>query len=429
MPIREISPIRSESLREFISHRPGALIRYGIPVFFLVLISLAIGSYFIQFPDVVKASARINTLNAPKPVVVKNGGRLVKLFVTDNTNVQNGTLIGFIESIADPQEVLKLSALLDTLQLLTADNRTEEIPGLLEPERNQFKKLGELQPGHEAFIRGYLEFTEYLNSGFYVSKKKMLRKDIDNTLRMLSILNEQKTLQQQDLDLTTETYNVHDTLHDESLINDIEYRNLKSQLINKKMSIPQMNASIITNQTQQNTLNKEMLELENRIIQQKKVFTELLNTYRNSAEEWKQKFMLIAPVKGQIVFSGFVEENQQLKTGQLIGFITNETNSYYAEMLIPFTNSGKVIKGQDVLLKFPAWPSQEFGSVKGKIDYIKAIPADSGYLAKVILPFGLTTNYKKELLFSEGMIANAEIITADKRLSDRFIEQIRSLIQ
>jgi HlyD family secretion protein len=139
--------------------------------------------------------------------------------------------------------------------------------------------------------------------------------------------------------------------------------------------------------------------------------------------------MLIAPVNGQLVFSGFVEENQQLKTGQLIGFITNETNSYYAEMLIPFTNSGKVIKGQEVLLKFPAWPSQEFGMVQGKIDYIKAIPVDSGYLAKVILPFGLKTNYKKELLFSEGMIASAEIITADKRLSDRFLEQIKLLIK
>jgi HlyD family secretion protein len=86
------------------------------------------------------------------------------------------------------------------------------------------------------------------------------------------------------------------------------------------------------------------------------------------------------------------------------------------------------MKGQDVLLKFPAWPAQEFGTVKGKIDYIKNIPSDSGYLAKVILPDGLHTSYNKNLIYAEGMIANAEIITADKKLSDRFIEKIKSLI-
>jgi HlyD family secretion protein len=73
MPLQNTSQIRSEGLREFISHRPGLLIRWGIPVFFFLLITLAIGSWFIQYPDIVRASAKVNSINPPKQIIAKNG--------------------------------------------------------------------------------------------------------------------------------------------------------------------------------------------------------------------------------------------------------------------------------------------------------------------------------------------------------------------
>ena len=41
--------------------------------------------------------------------------------------------------------------------------------------------------------------------------------------------------------------------------------------------------------------------------------------------------------------------------------------SYFVEMLIPQYNFGKVKQGQDVLLKFQAYPFEQYGSVLGKI--------------------------------------------------------------
>src|SRR6266404_6814449 len=100
MPIQEQSSIRSDRLREFISQRPGFLIRWGIPVFFLLLISLAIGSYFIQYPDIVRAKAKINSVNPPKQVIVKTEGRVVKLFKGDYQDISRNDVIGYIESTA-----------------------------------------------------------------------------------------------------------------------------------------------------------------------------------------------------------------------------------------------------------------------------------------------------------------------------------------
>jgi len=436
MPLQNSDLLRSGGIRDFISHRPGFLIRWGIPVFFILLLSIATGTYFIQFPDIVKASAKVNSINPPKTVLTKSGGRLIKLFKGDQAVVTQGDIIGYMESNARHEEVIKLSDLLDTLQYLAENNRLEEIPAIWqktlsaqEKEGNHsFAHLGELQSSHQAFMQGFISFKDYLNTGFYVSKKQLLKTDLGNIQRLLHQLQLQKQLQQQDLAITIQNYNVHDTLHNESLITDLEYRSQKSQLINKKMTIPQMNASIIGNQNQQTALKKEMMELDNQVTQQKASFIQLLNAYKNTVEEWKQKFIIKATTGGTFIHAGFLETEQQLQDGQIIGFITNVSNQYYAEMLIPQTNFGKVKEGQDVLLKFPSYPSQEFGSVKGRIEYIKNIPSDSGYLAKVILPGGLITNYKKIIVFQEGLTSQAEIITERKRLSERLFGEIRSLI-
>jgi hypothetical protein len=421
--------VSGNEVQEIISSKPPAWVRRGTVFLLLVLVMVAFLSWLIQYPDIVQARGKINSINPPKQIITKNGGRLIKLFTADNQDIQKDNIIGYVESTASHNEVLRLSAILDTLQFFSNNNQLEEIPRFWNSTNQAFAHLGELQQAHQTFMQGFITFKNYLSSGFYVSKKQMLNRDLVNTRKLLQTLQQQKTLQQQDLAIAQQNYNVHDTLHNETLINDIEYRNQQSQLINKKMNIPQMAASIIGNQGQQNALQKEMMELDNQIVQQKVAFIQALNAYYSTIEEWKQNYLVKAPINGRLIYAGFLQENQLLKAGQTIGFITNESNQYFVEMLIPQNNFGKIKTGQDVLLKFPSYPSQEFGSVKGVIEYIKAIPSDSGYLAKVKLPSGLITNYKKQILFTEGLVAQAEIITEKRRLSDRFFGSIRKLIE
>lgn len=74
-------------------------------------------------------------------------------------------------------------------------------------------------------------------------------------------------------------------------------------------------------------------------------------------------------------------------------------------------------------------PFGQYGSVIGKIGNIKSVPTDSGCLARVILPEGLTTNYKKTLQYRDGLIAHADIITKDMRLLERFYYNVRKQIR
>jgi multidrug efflux pump subunit AcrA (membrane-fusion protein) len=146
-------------------------------------------------------------------------------------------------------------------------------------------------------------------------------------------------------------------------------------------------------------------------------------------KEWKQRFLLTAPVDGTIAFTGFMQPNRQMESNSIICFVNPGNTSYYAEMNIPQTNFGKIKTGQKVLLKLPSYPFQEFGSLEGRLDFVSTIATDSGYLSKVTFPNGLTTNYNRQVQYKDGLQAQGEIITADLKLSDRLLNSVRQIFK
>lgn len=421
---------RGLAVQELISNKPGFLIRWGITIFLLILIAIIAATWFIQYPDVVVAKAKLTSLNAPKAIVTKSDGQLVKLTAKEGDMVHKDEVIGFLESTADAETVIHLLSSVQILQNDLNQNYPEKINNSPVWSLTAFQNnLGELQQPYQTFNQSLILFRSYLSSGFYLKKKIMLQKDMSALVRLNANLYEQKKLQEEDLSLSQQTFNANEQLKKDSVISQFDYRNESSKLIGKKISLPQMASSIISNESQQNEKKKEIMELENQIAQQKNIFTQALNTFISQIGEWNKKYLLIAPVKGRIAFSGFVQEHQQLHLNQIVCYVNPENSQYYAEIYIPQFNLGKVRTGQQVLLKFPSYQYQEYGSIKGKIDFISSIPTDSGYLARVTLLNGLTTNYNKLIQYRDGLLAQGEIVTQNMRLLERFyyniIKQVR----
>jgi HlyD family secretion protein len=412
---------RSEMVQEIVSNKPSFLVRYGIIFFLFIVILLITACWFIQFPDVVVAKAKLTSINAPKEVITKTSGTLIKLFAKEGEQTKQGTFLVYMESAASLNEIIKISNSIDSSQFIINKNRIVEIFPIL---NKTSQDLGELQLSYQIFQQSYNTFHTYFSGGFYLHKLSMLNKDLSYLQKMHKNFLEQKSLNIEDLNLSQKTFNATKLLNDAKVISDFDYRNENSKLISKKLSIPQISSSIITNEAQQNEKQKEIAELQNTISQQKNIFIQSLNTFKSQIEDWKKKYLLVAPIDGKIEFASFLQENQYLQANQIICFINPENTQYYAEIYIPQTNFGKVKTGQEVILKFPSYPFQEYGSVKGKIDFISNIITDSGYLAKVILPQGLSTSYKKKLQFRDGLKAQAEIITQNMRLLERFYYNI-----
>jgi multidrug efflux pump subunit AcrA (membrane-fusion protein) len=207
-----------------------------------------------------------------------------------------------------------------------------------------------------------------------------------------------------------------------------EFRAEQSKYLSKTMSIPQINASLINNESSRHEKEKEIAQLDNDITQQRSLFLQALNTLKAQLDDWKSKYLLISAATGKVAFPAIIEEKTQIKQGQMVCVVNPEHTQYYATVLIPQANFGKIRIGERVLLKLSAYPYREFGALKGSLNFISSIPTDSGFIAKVILPEDLSINYKKQIVYRDGLTAQAEIITEDLKLSDRLFNELRSVM-
>jgi HlyD family secretion protein len=422
---------RSSLVKELISSKPSFIIRWGIVIFFFIIALLGLLCWFIQYPDIVVTKAKLNSVNAPKQVITHSDGKLTKILITVNQEVKAGQLLAYMESLANPETVMFISNQIDSISNLINQNRTNEIVKYFPTYNNEntLKNLGELQQQYQTFIQSFITFKDFLNNGFYLRKKTMLQTDFDNIIKLHQILATQKTLLEQDLSLTNENYKANESLIKDKVISQVDFRNEKSKLISKQLSLPQINASIVSNESQQNEKRKEIADLENQILIQKNTFNQTLLTMQSQIQAWQYKYLLKAPVAGTVTFTGFFQESQEMRTGTSLFYVQPPNTTYFIEMQIPQYNFGKVKINQEVLLKFQAYPYEQYGSVIGKIEYINSTPSDSGYLAKVSMPYGFVTNYKKPLQFKNGLTAQAEIITENMRLLERFYNNLTKQIK
>jgi multidrug efflux pump subunit AcrA (membrane-fusion protein) len=419
--------LRSDDVQDFIDRRPHLFIRRGTSLFFLILILLFSVTWFIQYPDVVVARARLSASNAPKEVITNIDGKLVALLVEDGDSVAVGTRLAYLESLASPQSVDEVKTKVDSVLFLINVGEMAKIISFFPDyaKESYLNELGELQQPFQTFIQSFLSFKEYIGNGFYLRKSNMLITDLWNMDRLHAILLEQKQLLLKDVALSRQSFDANESLATDNVISPLDYRNEQSKYIAKQLTLPQLKAAIISNESQQNEKKKEIAELENQITVQKNLFLQSLQTFLINIKEWQLKYILKSSIAGNVVYSGFLQQNQYVRAGQTIFSIHPDNPSIYAELLIPQYNFGKVKAGQRVQLKLLAYPAQEYGNIEGTIENISTNSTDSGYLAKVILPNGLLTTNDKKLEYRYGLYAEANIITNDLRLLERFYYNLR----
>ena len=115
--------LRSAEVTELISSKPSFLVRWGVSILFAIALVLLTATWFIRYPDIVTAPALLNSINSPKEVLVKTPGKLTKLFVKEGQWVKRNELIGFMESTASHEEIIRLDAMLDSIAQKMRNNQ------------------------------------------------------------------------------------------------------------------------------------------------------------------------------------------------------------------------------------------------------------------------------------------------------------------
>lgn len=420
--------LRSEEVQDLLTKVPHWMIRWGTVLIFIIITMLFIASWFIKYPDVVNSEIVITTHIPPEKIVSKSSGRIEAILIKNKSQVSKNSTLAIIENTADYRDVFLLKSKIDDYNINASK---KEFPF----ELLSNMQLGEIESAFAVFKKDYQ--AEQLNKTlhpFEIENKAQYSEMIQIKER-LDILQQQKEINQRELELQKKEVSRFETLHDKGIISDqeIETKNLNLLQAEKNYrsllsSISQLKSSLVNNSKLRQNLEinntKDKVNLKTGVLQS-------FYNLKKVIKDWELTYTLKSSVSGVVTFLQVWTENQTINSGDnVFSIIPDAKNSFIGKVKAPALNSGKIKIGQVVNIRLDNFPDREFGILKGEIKNISLVPdKDANLLIDISLPDGLTTSYKKKIAFQQEMKGTAQIVTEDLRLLERVLYQFKSIFE
>jgi multidrug resistance efflux pump len=418
--------LRSENVQDILTEPPHWMFRWGNTIIFLTLLLILVMSYIIKYPEFVPAPIVVTSQNPPEKIEARNNSKIEKIFIKDHQTVKKGDVLVVLQSTANYNDVLELKNLVDSLS-------PNELLSFPLSKASHFK-LGELQGDYNGFAKAFQDENLFTRLQPYAPENLAANQSISESQSRILNLKQQKSLEAAKIELTLKNYKRSQELFNQGVIAAVELEGEKLKYLQAQQNLENISISLSQMQESISNLNKTKsgtaINTEKDKINYSSQTLQLFEQLRKSLKQWEQSYLIVSSTNGVASFQQFFGENQFVKAGDpIVSILPDHTEHLVGRMSVPTANSGKIIPGEKVLIKLDNYRFQEYGIIEGKVKNISMIPDDKGnYYVDVILPKGLKTSYNKSLRFDKELRGNAEIVTEDLRLLERFFYQIRKLL-
>lgn len=418
--------LRSESVQDILTNPPHWMFRWGNTIIFIILLLILAMSYIIKYPEFVPAPIVVTSQNPPEKIEARSSSKIEKIFIKDHQKVKKGDVMMVLQSTANYQDVLKLKKLVDSIA-------SDQLLSFPVKEASHFK-LGELQGDYNSFAKAFQDENLFIRLQPYAPENIATNLSISESKSRIATLKQQKNLEVAKAELSRKSYQRSQELFNQGVIAAVELESEKIKYLQAQQNLENLNISLSQLQESISNFNKTKsgtaINIEKDKITYSSQTIQLFEQLRKSLKQWEQSYLIISSTDGMASFQQFYGENQFVKAGDpILSILPDHTEQIVGRMSVPTANSGKIIPGEKVLIKLDNYRFQEYGIIEGKVQNISLIPDEKGnYYVDVVLPKGLKTSYNKTLKFDKELRGNAEIVTQDLRLIERFFYQIRKLL-
>ena len=421
--------LRSEEFNEVLSVVPAWIIRWGITVTACVVLLLLVGSAVFKYPDIISSTVTLTGTTPVSAIVAKTSGKLQELYVGNNQQVKANTLLAVIENPARTNDIIRLKELVEQ-----AENSLDTIA--LVP--SQQLQLGSLQSLYSSFYLSMSEYRQFKELAYHLKKIDLVKARIVKNEVYYRNMLKQKDLSVAQAKIAHQQYARDSLLGVKGLVSKEAVEESYSRYLQSSLSAENMDRSLENLQIQLAQMNESLYDTEYQYWDQKNALEtqlrSLVNQLRAEIDAWEISYALITPIDGEITLTQYWTNNQNVTAGNIVfNIVPTNQGEIIGKAMLPTERSGKVRKGQKVNIRFSNYPDKEFGIVKGIVENISLIPVldvqnAKSYMVDIELPNGLRTSYNKDLPFLPEMEGQADIITEDISLLERFLMPIRKVI-
>ena len=390
---------------------------------------LMVGSAVFKYPDIISTTLTLTGTTPVSAVVARSSGKLQELYVENNQKVKANALLAVIENPAKTEDIIRLKELLQQ-----AESNLDTIA--LVPSGQL--QLGSLQSLYSSFCLSMSEYRQFRELAYHLKKVDLVKVRIVKNEVYYTNMLKQKELSVAQAKIAHQQYARDSLLGVKGLVSKEAVEESYSRYLQSSLSAENMDRSLENLQIQLAQMKESLYDTEYQYLDQRnKLETQLrslINQLRAEIDAWEINYALITPVDGEITLTQYWTNNQNVTAGNIVfNIVPTNQGEIIGKALLPTERSGKVRKGQKVNIRFSNYPDKEFGIVKGTVKNISLIPVVDGqnvksYMVDIQLPNGLRTSYDKELPFLPEMEGQADIITEDISLLERFLMPIRKVI-
>ncbi|GHU83431.1 hemolysin [Bacteroidia bacterium] len=419
--------LRSEEFQEILGSVPHWILRWGITVLAIIVVILITGSAIIKYPDIIPSQMVLTGSVPPAAVAARASGKLNELYVIDNQEVKAGDYLAAIDNPANTADILTLKTWINNLNI---ENESLSLP-------QKELHLGNLQSIYASLYVTLFDYLEYKRLLYYPQKIEITKDRITQYEKQYqNLLNQQKIIREQS-ELTQKQYQRDSVLHQSGVISNEELEKSKSGYLQSRLTDENMLSSIRNMQIQIAQLKESLLDTNHQDTEKlnglRSQLRSQISQLKTEIQAWELNYVLIAPIEGKITFTNYWTTNQNINAGEEV-FTVIPTQSYalIGKASLPIARSGKVKIGQKVNIRLENFPDNEYGILRGRVQNISLVPTQTNqtinYTVEISLPDGLLTTYKKELPYLPNMQGQADIITEDISLLERFFLPIKKIL-
>ncbi len=416
-----------EETQYLLGNPPSWMMRYGITVMAGFVVLLLLLAYFIRYPDIVEAKITLTTAHPPIRVLARSGGRITELLVSDKEIANSGQILAIIENTANWQDVLRLEAWLDS-KGLDADNLLSNL------------QLGSLQTAYSSFSQHWKDYHYFSTNPGTAERVAVLRKQIEQLEQINNNLTSQRTILQAEFELNTKERDRQVQMHIEKLVSDMEYEKSEATWLQQKRQLAATEATALQNQLQIRQLDGQISELRQTKSDysndKELALAEDLQRLHSELAAWKQAFLIVAPISGQVSLANIWSNQQAIASGEEVLAIVpvNTTNrdstkqTILGRATLSGQGFGKIQLGMRVVIRLDGYPAQQYGATEGWVSNMSALPQKENYLVEITLPNELHTSYGKSIAFRQEMTGQARIVTEERRVIERIFDRLHDLL-
>ncbi|OQA00088.1 MAG: hypothetical protein BWY70_00811 [Bacteroidetes bacterium ADurb.Bin408] len=426
--IKEKLPeILSDEVQEIMNKPPKSIIRWGISVLLAVFLLLLTWSWFIKYPDIITAEITVTSNNFPVSLIAKSSGKISHLFVNDEQFVHKNDVIAVIENPAHYEHIL----LIDSILCFSETKNDSTLKFISELN---YLLLGDIQNDFNAFRTACNDLLVFKSIRLYEKKIAALKQQFKLTKLFYSQTLAQQKVQKNEFEIARNEFIRDSTLHSKNYISSSDFDISNRTYLQHTQAGLSSSSNLTRIQMELAGLEQQIIENELAIQEKTDAFYQTIelsrNSLNNSLNNWKNQYLLISPIDGNIAFTSFREVNQNVASGNTVFSVIPIGNQRITGIMhLPMSGAGKVTIGQAINIKFNNYPHMEYGMVKAKVKSISLVPVESEYIVETYFPQGLKTNYNRDLPLSQQMTGTAEIITEDMRLLERIFNPIKSILK